>query len=123
MNQKIIYQSPEESSEFSTQERCHILELLNLSQDRSSSLARARVEPGITTAWHSLKGTSEIYYILEGTGMAEVGESFSQELKKGDVLKIPANTAQRITNTGAEDFIFLCFCSPAFGDNTYIDLE
>jgi len=123
MNQKIIYQSPEESSEFSTQERCHILELLNLSQDRSSSLARARVEPGITTAWHSLKGTSEIYYILEGTGRAEVGESFSQELKKGDVLKIPANTAQRITNTGAEDFIFLCFCSPAFGDNTYIDLE
>jgi mannose-6-phosphate isomerase-like protein (cupin superfamily) len=123
MNEKIVYQQTDETKEFSTEERCHIIELLNSTQDRTSSLARARVESGVTTAWHALKDTAEIYYILEGTGKVELGENYTQELSKGDILKIPSNTAQRITNTGIDDLVFLCFCTPAFGEDTYEDLE
>lgn len=112
-----------ETEEFLTEERCHILELLNDTSDRSFSIARARVEPEITTAWHMLKDTAESYYILEGEGLMEIGDSFIQEVKKGDVIKIPENTAQRIKNTGSDDLVFLCFCVPAFGAENYESLE
>lgn len=109
--------------EFYTEERCHILELLNESDDRSQSIARARVEPGVTTAWHRLKDTAEVYYILSGQGTIELGENFSKEVKPNDLVRIPANLAQRVENTGGEDLIFLCFCTPAFNDTCYRELE
>jgi len=113
----------ESDQEFYTEERCHILELLNESDDRSQSLARARVEPGVTTAWHRLKDTSELYFILSGEGRIELGEDFTKEVKTNDVVRIPANQAQRIHNYGTEDLIFLCFCQPAFNDECYEELE
>jgi len=36
--------------EYYTRERCHILELSNVADDPAVSIARARVEAGITTA-------------------------------------------------------------------------
>jgi len=113
------YIETNEAEEFLTEEKCHILEILNDLSDRSFSIARARVEPDITTAWHRLKNTGEVYYILNGHGLMEIGDNFSQEVKQGDTIKIPENTAQRITNTGTEDLLFLCFCVPAFGAECY----
>jgi len=37
----------------------------------------------------------------------------------GDVVRIPANTPQRITNTGATDLIFYAICSPRFQAKCY----
>lgn len=116
------YIEPDESNEFFTEERCHILELLNNKDDRSQSIARARVEVGTTTAWHQLKETLECFYILEGTGTLEVG-SKAYNVKKGDVMRIPADTPQRVINNGIEDLIFLCFCTPAFSADAYETLE
>ena len=113
----------DETEEFITEERCHILELLNDQTDRSFSIARARVESDITTAWHRLKDTSESYYILEGEGRMQIGEDFIKDVKKGDVVKIPKNTAQRIKNIGDDDLVFLCFCVPAFGAENYESME
>lgn len=115
--------SKDETKEFFTEERCHILELLNESDDRSQSIARARVEAGITTAWHRLKNTSESFYFLEGKGVLEIGEDQRIEIQAGDTVRIPENTAQRLTNTEGEDLIFLCFCVPAFSDESYEVLE
>ena len=120
---KILHIKTNDTKEFLTEERCHIVELLNNPNDRSSSIARARVEPDITTAWHRLKDTAEMYYILEGQGLMEVGEDYTQEVSKGDIIKIPENTPQRITNTGVEDLLILCFCVPAFGMENYEGLE
>ena len=113
----------DEHKEFSTIERCHILELLNDSKDRTQSIARARVEPGVITAWHRLKGTSECYYILSGEGEAEIAETEKYKMRPHSLLRIPPDTAQRITNTGKEDLIFLCFCTPAFSADIYEELE
>lgn len=113
----------DETDEFYTAERCHILEMHNPLDDRSQSLARARVEPGVTTAWHRLIKTTEIYYILQGAGEIEIGEDFIKEVKVGDTIHIPADTAQRIRNTGDIDLKFLCFCRPAFGPDCYESLE
>ncbi len=109
--------------EFYTEERCHIVELANLEADPEVSIARARVEPGVTTAWHHLVGITERYVIVSGEGDMEVGDLPLQRVGPGDVVLIPPECRQRITNTGAEDLIFLAICSPRFRVETYIDLE
>ena len=41
--------------EFHTSEECHITELCNSPADGEAFVARARVEPGVTTRWHRLR--------------------------------------------------------------------
>ena len=72
--------------EYYISEQCYITELSNSEDDPDISIARARVEPGVTTRWHRLKGISERYYILSGQGLAEVGELQKQEVTAGDVV-------------------------------------
>ncbi len=124
-NQMSMFLSkPDESKEFFTNERCHILEILdNHNSNKPFSIARARVEPGITTAWHRLSDIVEYYYILSGIGFMEIGEEEGFNVGKNDILTIPASFAQRIQNTGEEDLIFLAICNPPFTDANYEDLE
>jgi|YelNatPaOPRAMG01_1025707.scaffolds.fasta_scaffold221680_1 hypothetical protein len=49
-------------AEFYISEKCFITELSNSADDPDVSIARARVEPGVTARWHRLKGISERYY-------------------------------------------------------------
>ena len=109
--------------EFFTPEGCTILELSNSAEDPAASIARARVAPGATTRWHRVRGTVERYFILEGKGQVEVGRLPLQEVNPGDVVLIPPDCRQRITNTGPEDLIFLCLCTPRFIPEAYEDLE
>lgn len=110
------------AGEFYTPERCHITELLNDSSSPDASLARARVEPGVTTQLHALAGTREIYVIETGSGLVEV-DGRSAAVGPGDCIDIPAGVPQRITNTGETDLIFLCLCTPRFVPEAYLNLE
>lgn len=109
--------------EYFFEEGCFINELSNSSDDPEVSVARARVEPGKTTKWHALKGITERYLILEGEGLAEIGESEAQTVTEGDILIIPTEVRQRITNTGLVDLVFLAICSPRFIKSAYRQLE
>lgn len=109
--------------EFYTPEKCYITELSNTPEDPDVSIARARVEPGVTTCWHRLKGTVERYYIISGKGEVEIGQFAPQAVCVGDIVFIPSMCRQRITNTGVEDLIFLAICTPRFSNDAYDDLE
>ena len=109
--------------EFFTPEGCYITELSNIADDPDVSIARARVEPGMTTRWHRLRGTTERYVILNGEGLVEVGNQLPQEVTAGDVVLIPPVCRQRITNIGREDLIFLAICTPRFSKEAYEDVE
>jgi mannose-6-phosphate isomerase-like protein (cupin superfamily) len=111
------------AEEFATDERCHIIEVANDSGDEQLSIARARVEPGVTTAWHHLQGISERYLIVSGQGQVEVGELAPTLVGPGDVVRIPAGLAQRITNTGEDQLIFYALCTPRFTAAAYVNLE
>lgn len=111
------------SAEFATIECCFITELLNHETDPALSIARARVEPGVTTAWHQLSGTEERYLILSGQGRVEVKGIEPTPVTAHDVVTIPPDTPQRITNTGTEDLIFLAICTPRFTPECYISLK
>jgi len=119
----VVFKRTAEEPEVYTDERCHITELLNGPEDRTQSIAQARVEPGITTSRHQLKATSEIYYILQGQGTIKLGDDYKKDLKTSDMVYIPADKTQQITNTGKTDLIFLCICNPAFEPGCYIDVE
>ena len=111
------------ATEFLTEERCYITETANDSDDARVSIARARVEPGVTTAWHKLKGVTERYIIVSGHGRVELSDLEPIEVFNGDVVRIPADTPQRIANIGSIDLIFYAVCSPRFQENCYESLE
>ena len=113
----------EPGHEYFTHERCYINELVNVAEPESLSVARARVEPGITTQWHQLTGVTERYVIREGRGRVELGDLPSAEVGPGDVVSIPAGVRQRITNIGLDDLVFLCLCTPRFTPDCYRNLE
>jgi mannose-6-phosphate isomerase-like protein (cupin superfamily) len=106
-----------------TSERCFIAELLNDANQPTCSIARARVGPGVTTQLHCLDGVTERYVILSGTGRVEVGGASGAAVAPSTIVHIAAGVSQRITNTGTEDLIFLCVCTPRFTVQAYRSLE
>ena len=121
MKASIKYQNA--ANEFYTAEQCYITELSNSADDPELSIARARLEPGVTTRWHRLSVTAERYYILSGKGRVEIGELDPRDVCAGDIVLIPAMCRQRIANVGAEDLVFLAICTPPFSNDVYEDIE
>ena len=111
--------TPDPKGEFHTEEACHILETWNSPEDPEASIARARVEPGVTTRWHKLNGVAERYLITSGNGRVEIGELAPTDVGPGDVVVIPPDTRQRITNTGTTDLTFYAICTPRFTPACY----
>lgn len=111
--------------ELLTPERCFIYENWGSGSggDSKVSIARARVEPGVTTKAHHLNGSQEIYIIVKGKGRVQVGDTDPIEVVEGDVVVIPAGISQRISNIGKVDLIFYCVCTPAFTQDRYVDDE
>ncbi|MGI8740510.1 MAG: cupin domain-containing protein [Gammaproteobacteria bacterium] len=118
----VLATAPAES-EYRTDERCLILELLNTPDDPDVSVARARVEAGVTTKRHCVIGTEERYVILQGAGRMLIDEAPARNVGPGDTLRIPACAGQAIVNTGASDLVFLCVCTPRFDWRNYRSLE
>jgi len=105
------------------EERCHITEWWNSADDDAASIVRARVEPGVTTPLHRLHGITERYVILEGEGRVMIGDRSPEAVGPRDVVLIPPDASQRITNTGAADLVFLAISTPRFRAEMYEDIE
>ena len=115
--------SSNSADEYFTDERCHILELSNSPDHPDVSVARARVEPGVTTKRHRVAGTTERYVILAGKGRVFIDGLDEQVVTEGDVVVIPAGVIQSIRNDGEQDLVFLCICNPRFEWSRYESLE
>ncbi|MBT2971468.1 MAG: cupin [gamma proteobacterium symbiont of Ctena orbiculata] len=111
------------SKEYFFQEGCFINELSNHDGDGALSIARARVEPGVTTRLHRLNRSAERYCIISGEGEVEVEGLPAQSVAAGDVVLIPPGSSQRISNRGEVDLVFIALCTPRFDPRDYVDLE
>lgn len=98
-------------------ERLYASEYINDEVIPNFSLARCRVEPGVTTQLHSLS-VDEWYVIESGEGKMQLG-SQEKHITAGAIVQIPKGVNQRIHNTGAQDLIFFCVCTPRFTPETY----
>ncbi|MEJ2685624.1 MAG: cupin domain-containing protein [Gammaproteobacteria bacterium] len=114
---------PSAEAEFETEERCAILESWNDPRDPDVSIARARVRPGVRTRRHLLMGTQERYLIVQGQGEVRVGTLAPKLVGPGDVVVIPPEVPQQITNTGKDDLIFYAICTPRFEQANYRDVD
>jgi len=108
--------------EFWTGERCYISELVNDPGWPEFSIARTRVEPGVTTQLHAL-AVHEVYVIESGSGRMTVGDAAPFPVGPGDSVTIPQHVAQSIENTGKDDLVFLCVCAPRFSQECYTSKE
>ena len=104
------------------EERCYIAELVNDPGWPEFSLARCRVQPGVTTQLHALS-VHEVYLIRQGSGLMYLGDESPFPVGPGDAVTIPQHVSQRIANTGAVDLIFECLCTPRFLQEYYTSLE
>lgn len=110
--------------EFSAGDGCRLREMLHPDKqnlDLRYSLAHAIVAPGQTTAPHRLR-TSEVYYILAGQGRMIIDQE-TADVRPSDTVYIPPHATQSITNTGAEDLVFICIVDPAWRVEDEVILE
>lgn len=107
---------------FITKDSSEIREILSPRNSiiKRQSLAEARVLPGCSTGEHYHMETEEIYYILHGVGQMII-DGEKRNVKECDGIAIPPGAKHKIINTGKDDLIFLCCCSPAYEhDDTVI---
>lgn len=76
------------------------------------SLAHAVVKPGTVTLPHRLR-TSEVYYIIAGSGIVYIDDD-AEAVGPGAAVYIPPGAKQNIENTGGMDLVFLCIVDPAW---------
>ncbi len=103
---------------YQTKDGSEIRELMHPDNhaNRNQSLAEARVAAGQQTQLHRHNQTEEIYYITQGEGKMRLGDD-SFPVSTGDCVCISPGTAHCIQNTGDNELIILCCCSPAYSHN------
>jgi mannose-6-phosphate isomerase-like protein (cupin superfamily) len=60
---------------------------------------------------HSHKVQEQVYHVLEGEGLMEVGEE-TRVVRKHDVIYLPPGVPHAMTNTGLVDLVFIVATSP-----------
>ena len=111
-------------TEFIANDGCRIRELLHPVKDGMEipySLAIAQVDMGKTTYKHRLRQT-EIYFLLEGSGLMHIDEEI-RNVSKGDVIVIPPQAVQWIENTGTGTLVFTAIVNPPWNEQDDIRLE
>ncbi len=76
------------------------------------SLALAAVAPGQRSLAHRM-ATTEVYYILSGTGTMHIGDE-ARPIHPGQAVYIPPGRTQWIENVGRTPLAFLCIVDPAW---------
>jgi len=64
---------------------------------------------------HKHKVQEQIYHVLDGEGMMELGNT-KQVVRRHDVIFVPPGIEHSIANTGLVDLVFLVITAPATDD-------
>jgi mannose-6-phosphate isomerase-like protein (cupin superfamily) len=93
-------------------------EILNLLHDNGDlkigySLAHAIVKARKASLPHRIKTSSEVYYVLKGSGIMHVDEE-TRVVSAGDSVYIPPGSTQYIENSETHDLVFLCIVYPSW---------
>lgn len=79
------------------------------------SVAEAEVAPGASTRLHRHPRAEEVYHILDGAGIMELGEE-RFAVVPGDIVRIAPGQAHRIETRSEVPLRLLCICQPAYSD-------
>ena len=112
----MLYKSLDRLPSFLAGDATRFIEVLhpkNDSVDIGFSLGHASLSAGEQSLPHVLDACSETYYILEGQGRVIINKQ-ATEVKKNDLVYIPAGARQYMINTGVGILRFLCIVEPAW---------
>lgn len=79
----------------------------------NQSLAEATVPSGGATAAHYHRRSEELYLVTAGRGLLRIGEE-ERAVAAGDCAAIPPGAVHQLRNTGDEDLVVVCACSPPY---------
>ena len=82
--------------------------------DGNNRIMRGRLEPGASIGLHPHQGSSEIVYVLSGTGKA-LYDGGEEALAPGGCHYCPEGHTHSLVNDGGEDLIFFAVV-PRHGD-------
>lgn len=114
----------EDIESYITKDGSRITELMHpaLHAVMSQSLAEANIPAGVATHLHLHKTSEEIYHVVSGNGLMTLGEE-NISISAGNTVCIAPGTSHCVENTGTEDLIILCSCSPAYSHEDTVLLE
>jgi mannose-6-phosphate isomerase-like protein (cupin superfamily) len=72
-------------------------------------------QPMAHVAKHKHAVQEQVYHVLEGEGLMEIGDS-KQIVRKHDVIFLPPGVEHSIANSGLVDLVFLVVTSPVSDD-------
>jgi len=104
-----------DTKSFVTKDSAEIREILapTNSSLANQSLAEAKVLPRRCTQEHFHPKAEEIYSILQGKGKMRV-EDETRYVEASDGVVMLPRQKHKTWNTGDDDLVFLCCCSPAY---------
>ena len=79
------------------------------------SIAEAEVAPGQSTRLHRHPVAEEVYHVLDGAGILQLGDE-RIAVVPGDIIRIAPNQPHRIEAKSDGPLRFLCICQPAYRD-------
>jgi mannose-6-phosphate isomerase-like protein (cupin superfamily) len=72
-------------------------------------------QPMAYVARHAHKVQEQVYHVIEGEGLMEIGNE-SRVVRKHDVIFLPPGVEHTISNQGLTDLVFLVITSPPTDD-------
>lgn len=81
-------------------------EILHVEQAEGFQVKRIEVNPGERLSLQKHEKRREIWTVVSGEGLATVGHD-DMHVKVGTVIRIPAESIHRMTNTGTKPLIFV----------------
>jgi mannose-6-phosphate isomerase-like protein (cupin superfamily) len=72
-------------------------------------------QPMACVARHSHREQEQVYHVLEGEGLMEIGND-ARVVRRHDVVYIPSGVEHSISNTGLTDLVFIVATSPVTDD-------
>ncbi len=72
-------------------------------------------QPMAYVARHKHKVQEQVYHVIEGEGLMELGDR-RQVVRKHDFIFVPPGIEHSISNTGTADLVFLVVTSPVSDD-------
>ena len=110
-----FHSSLETASPFITDDGSTIRELVGRVSlpSANQSFAEARVPVGGSTIHHHHVVAEEVYWFTAGRGRLLIGGE-EVEVGPGDCFLIPPGTDHKLWNTGEEELVLFCCCSPPY---------
>lgn len=86
------------------------------------SVATVEIKPSSASSLHFHKQVHEVYKIVAGQGIIELGTEV-YEIGVGDMVYIPSGVAHRVRNTSNTRLLLVAFCSPPFSEADTVIVE